>query len=837
MGKGLNRGERFRVILPLKRAISADVYNEFSESLRKRFWYSDASFSKTLQIQYLPTYNKVFEDQFKAYHNSGRLFDLECIDYVPAVINDFPLNAVFTKPKFDDDNIRCVLEAIIEHNRGAMEYEERRILANRLAAADVSDIDMISVLNAVSRPGARHTGSDMAKMANASYGHVMGLRKNLPTGFKFNLLVQPTVIYPPKNVKLPKYDTDITLKPNQYLSDVIKQIYFKDGLNLLIVPTGGGKNHAMERRENTKLVVPLNSIVVQSGSSNNIQDENVATWNQIEKMMRNPEECKKWDLVIDEAHGMVLDYDYKATIIRLLAKACTMFRKVILMSGTVRPEYFSCLKFETIHRVRKESQAKKKIQTNICKSKEESLLNDLRESKGKSIVLINDKDLGKTIGKLSGKNCLFVNADLKNEPEVVNLFITGKLDDYECIVGTNSIVEGLSITDELDDANVFILGDTDPDRIEQVSNRFRNVKKIKKVQYYIDAKPLFDVSDDNVHAKIKAAQKLAEALTVCLSVASSEIERKGYIAQYSKEIKHASVFYADGEFKVNYCAIDYQSYLNRKEKASNDFGVFSSRLIEYGYDVFYPIWRHELTIEKEQIENDKQQVKEQREYIRCEDLLKLAHDFKNKCVESDYSPEYDSTKEIVLKMTEVGLKIDDIEHVIKQIIYDKSYIEKIWSDMKYVHFDTSIRAVLCNEVQNSLVSVKGEKYLLSQDIVTIAKRTAEKVLKEFYQGDLNAMLADGNWSSDIQKVSNGGNNTLNIIDNPLDIFEVKEKRASTIVNRYICITRSGKVQIKGKRQEAYKVVHYSLTGLEFDKRSDEQKLLDAIVIKKKSKSG
>jgi hypothetical protein len=832
-GQGIKQGERFRVILPLKRPISADVYNEFSESLRKRFWYSDSSFSKTLQIQYLPTYNKLFKEQFKVFHNNGDLFNLECIEYVQAKNKDILSNVTFTKPKFDDDTLGYILDAIIEHNRGAMEYEERRILANRLLAFSVNSFDMVRVLDVVSRPGARHTGSDMAKMANASYGHIMGLRKNLPDGFKLNLLVQPTVIYTPKNVKLPKYDTDVTLKPNQYLSDVIEQVKFKDGFNLLIADVGAGKNHYFSKLKRTKLVVPLCSIVEQSGSNNKLEDNNVATWNQIITMMEKPEECKKWDLVIDEAHGMISDYGYKSKTIRILIEACSMFRRVILMSGTVRPEYFSGFDFETTHRVRKPSTAKKQIQTYICKSKEESLLNDLRETKNKAIVLMNDKDLGETIGDRSGKDYMLVNADLKNEPEVLNLYRTGVMGDYDCVIGTNSIVEGLSIHDNHDEIDVFIWGDTDPDRIEQVTNRFRNIKNVRNVRYYVDSKQCLGKIEDNVKHRIESAQNLAEANTRYLSDLLTDEARNSHIRQYRDESLQAAVYYDDGEFRVNYSTIDYHSQLVRQHNAFNDFGIFSTRLIEYGYDVFYPIWRNERTAEKDQIEKDVKEVKANREQQRYADLMQLAYDFESDCLASDYSLEYNGIKDVVLNMLDGGLKKQDVGSIIGGIIKQSDYIQKVWTDIKHVDTGNSIREFVSKEVKKSLVHTKEKDYLFSQDAIRIAQLVTDKVLKEFYQGDLDAMLANENWASDVQKVPNGGSNSFNIIDDPLGTFEVKGKRASAIINRYICLGGSVKRQCKGERNRAFEVLHYSLTGLEFDRRSEEQRLADAVAAKKK----
>lgn len=294
------------------------------------------------------------------------------------------------------------------------------------------------------------------------------------------------------------------------------------------------------------------------------------------------------------------------------------------------------------------------------------------------------------------------------------------------------------------------------------------------------------------------------------------------------------MYYDDGEFKVNYCTIDFGSQLVRQHNAFNDLGIFSTRLIEYGYDVFYPIWRNELTAEKEQIEEDVKEVKAKREQQRYADLMQLAYDFESDCLASDYSLEYNGIKDVVLNMLDGGLKKQDVGSVIGGIIKQNDYIQKVWTDIKHVDTGKSLREFVSKEVQKSLVHKKTKDYLLSRDAIRIAKLVAEKVLKEFYQGDLDAMLNNENWASDIQKVPNGVSNSFNIIDNPLGTFEVKGKRASAIINRYVCLGGSVKRQCKGERNRAFEVLHYSLTGLEFDRRSEEQRLADAVVEKSRS---
>ncbi|WP_391487829.1 hypothetical protein [Leclercia tamurae] len=142
-GNGIKSGERFRVVLPLAKTLSANEWSEWSESLKQRFHYSDESFSKSLQIQYLPHLNTVHADKFISHYNAGRLLDVMVdVEYVePAAQYISPLHQV--SYEFTDTEHQDLLEAIINHNDGQLEYEERRILGNRLAALGVNHYDMV----------------------------------------------------------------------------------------------------------------------------------------------------------------------------------------------------------------------------------------------------------------------------------------------------------------------------------------------------------------------------------------------------------------------------------------------------------------------------------------------------------------------------------------------------------------------------------------------------------------------------------------------------------------------------------------------------------------------
>lgn len=830
-GQGIKQGDRYRVVLPLDEPLSAKCYNELAETLKARFPYSDESFGKTLQLQFLPTYNKKYRDMFGAVYNKGKFLDPKKLPYVQSK-SEFLGNIDYSTPKFSDDFVGRMLDALVQQNSGKMEYEERRILANRLASAGVNNSDMVRVLNAVGRPGAKHSGLEMAAMANTAYGHVMGLRKNLPNDFDFEFQKQPVAIIQTQGTKT-KYDGEFNLKPNEYISDIADEMKWDDGINLLISDVGTGKTAYWCRREHVKIVAPLTCIVESNSNTNSLTNGNMATWNQIISMMKDSEECKKWILVVDEAHGLFSDYGYKHKVIKQLMKAFIMFKKVVLMSATISADYFSGLEIKKIYRVHKQSQAVKNIQTFICKKKDECLLKDLKKSTNKCIVLMNNKDLCNIFAERSGKKCLVVNADVKNTPEVIKFFKGKKMGEYECIIGTNSIVEGLSIEDNLNEVDVFIRGDLDPDRIEQFSNRFRNVVRIKNVKYYIDTKKPLKQQVDNVSEKVKAAQNLAEALTLYVSTLGSDKFTQGFVNQYRNESLDSAVYFDGNRFQVNYCMIDFDSALVREHNAVNDFYTFSQRMVEHGYNVMYPVWCHEETIISTLLHVDLKTMRDEREEDRQHMICKLADDFERGTLEDDgYHPDYDGLKEAVKNLIEAGMNVEQVKPVLMRRLNDCQYFNKLWTDYHHIDTGSSIREFVISEITKSMVIINGNEYLPNREADRIADLIATKVLREFYQGDAKSMLASDAWGSDVVICLTPINIVLNNITTQVRHLKVKQNRARSIINRYVTLGMSKQLRINHAKNRFFSIEYYSLTGVVFDKHVEQDIIAD--IIRKKT---
>ncbi len=470
-GTGLKTGDRFRVILPLNVPMPAHDWKKYNTSLSERFSYSDECFKKGIQIQYLPVLNTAFADQFIGEHHEGRCFDYQMPNDLPFIenrsIESIVKNVVFDELQFSDIEMQELARAIVDHQSGQLGYEERRILAQRLKCIGMNDFDIVQVLNQVSKPGFSRSNDDVVKGANAAYARPEGLYKNVAKGVRIPAIerrIVRSVASHTVSLKQPqpqsKYDGEWFLEQDEYISDISHEMDFNSGINLLIADVGTGKTVHWTKQKNVKFVAPLTSIVDSMSDTNSLTKGNVGTWNQIEGIINTKDKSifKNTTLVVDECHGLFVDYGYKSRTINRLINAFCEFKSVILMSGTVEADHFSSIEFNKVYRVHKPSQAQKFIRTVFCTKKDDVVINHINSLTNKTIVLMNNKDLCEvTAGRINRKS-LVVNADVKKTPEVQTFFKNKTMGSLEVIIGTNSIVEGLSIEDELTDVDIVIWG-------------------------------------------------------------------------------------------------------------------------------------------------------------------------------------------------------------------------------------------------------------------------------------------------------------------------------------------------------------------------------------------
>lgn len=88
-----------------------------------------------------------------------------------------------------------------------------------------------------------------------------------------------------------------------------------------------------------------------------------------------------------------------------------------------------------------------------------------------------------------------------------------------------------------------------------------------------------------------------------------------------------------------------------------------------------------------------------------------------------------------------------------------------------------------------------------------------------------------------EKSAHGVVSSLYKTTDPMSIFEVKRGRARTILNRYISLGSSTQIGSGDIRQRVFPVIHYSLTGLEFEiQPTEEREELSAIIASKREQS-
>ncbi|ROP61593.1 hypothetical protein EDF81_0064 [Enterobacter sp. BIGb0383] len=827
-GSGLKAGDRFRVIMPLNAPMPASDWKRFNTSLSERFSYSDECFKKGIQIQYLPVLNTAFADQFIAEHHTGQWFDYQNPEDLPYVetqsLELVTKNVVFDETQFTDAEFQELAAAIVSHQANSLGYEDRRLLAQRLKHIGMNDFDAVQVLDAVSSPGFTTPNNVLVSGANPLYAHVEGLYKHVAKGTRIPA-IERRIVRPVEVMEASIYDGEYRLAQDEYLSDMFDLMDFSTGNNLLISDVGTGKStQFMDYDENgvctgTKrgylFVAPLTSIVNSFTDDNKLSGSGVGTWNQIETIIREKDKTKfaKLTLVVDECHGLFEDYGYKSKLINRLIDSFKYFKSTILMSGTVEADNFSSIQFNKVYRVHKPSKAVKNIRSVFCTKKDEVVIDHINSLTNKTIVLMNNKDLCEVVSRRISCKSLVVNADVKNTPEVQQLFKGRRMNDHDVIIGTNSIVEGLSIEDELSDVDIVIWGDLVPERIEQFCNRFRNVSSTKNVWYFIDRKPVELLEDYERNVVLHEATTLCESLQGLYEGISNDVLKRSFIRQFIGDMARDLVYFHDGRFCVSYTGVDYEYAQHRAEQSRNDFSHFSARLSVFGFNVLYPLMVDGDELVADDIKEDKRIITEARKKEREMLLEALISDIEANTIEDESTAHelYTATYGSVIKLCAKGLEKDDVTAAIEGYIEDEQFFAKAHEDADFVQTGNTIRELVISEVG-------GRTELQSHESQHIADGIIQKVLDEYFNSDAQRMLSSRSWGSLIVKSHTYSTNDLNKRDPHVCELQAKSSKAvKEILSKYILLAKSKTRSIQGKNVRVLPIKALSRTGLRFRK--------------------
>ncbi|HBL7009268.1 TPA: hypothetical protein LSH92_004509 [Citrobacter koseri] len=610
------------------------------------------------------------------------------------------------------------------------------------------------------------------------------------------------------------YTNEWYLDHNQYISDIADQMDFSTGITLLIADVGTGKTVNFSMQPNVYFIAPLVSIVEST------EGVDVSTWNRkVTQVLTNPDKSIYADkiLVVDECHGLYIDYSYKGSLINDLVRIFPYFRSVVLMSGTVKQEYLSCVEIDRVYRVHKAQEARKELHQYICTSNAEEVLKSLIQAninKRKAIALVNDVALCREIAN-SVRGSLVTVSKTKHNADVLEFYhskrMTDASHDYRLIIGTDSIREGLSIEDELEEVDVYIFGHRHPDAIEQFCNRFRNVKGVKKVHYIVPVTDSRTMSDFDIVSHTADAERLQMALNGVYEAFETDHFREVFRTQYNNDVKASDVYYdrLKRTFAVNKVSIDYVHSEHRRRQCKHDPMMFEMTLSEYDFYIMPPKQVDGNADRAEKQENSIRVIKTIEKEVRLQVLRDLKEDFSTGNFRHVDHEEYDGLRGSIQKLIKVGLSQEQIPLVVDGYIKNQEFIKRVWDDYNYIDDPDNLR----NFVIREFATTTANDYLDRIEVQVVATMTARKVLRELFSNDVELMLKNRLWGRDLRKET--------VFDRDTNSFKpsvtVKDaKAAARIINRYITV-ENRQIRKGNKRERVYFIKYYNLTGIEIDR--------------------
>lgn len=367
----------------------------------------------------------------------------------------------------------------------------------------------------------RKDRNDASKVRNPHYGMVAKY-------VSFDVLTACNIIQSPNvdnyDILESKFDKSITLKAGEYL-DADKH-YGSAKRVLVSAAMGTGKNYCWQGKQDVIVLSPLRTIVKQYGSDNNPEYDHNLVYDQSSKLLKmiankqlDPSEKI---LVIDEVHTLALASDYRGRSIDAVNSLMQQnWKRVIMQSATINPDdWAASIQYDESIHIAKEGSANivyhhvdidataivdsfgnvtSKDNVGIVAA---SVAEQLVKNGQLVIMLRNDIDANKATAEgmtARGIGAHHICADnTADETDTIaydlatNNDFTMGAHGLKLLVGTNSLVEGISIKDDVDTASVIVCEHTDIAYIKQIAGRFRKAKTVHIYHVYSRQKETVD---------------------------------------------------------------------------------------------------------------------------------------------------------------------------------------------------------------------------------------------------------------------------------------------------------------------------------------------------------
>uniref|UniRef100_UPI0028AA609B hypothetical protein n=1 Tax=Leclercia sp. TaxID=1898428 RepID=UPI0028AA609B len=438
----------------------------------------------------------------------------------------------------------------------------------------------------------------------------------------------------------------------------------------------------------------------------------------------------------------------------------------------------------------------------------------IQQSKNKMVILLNDKnEIAVLKRKCQGKRFIEITADTKDTEEVQAFLKDPVLShfNFDGVIGTNSIVEGLNINDDLKQADVIVIGKCSPERVEQVTNRFRKVNGTIHTHHFTDGLVLDDVTVIDCTDLVQLAMSNAELMNKRIAAMSTS-RRNSYVNSYRRESRDEMIYWDGKCFQVSYTWVDHEMAEQRADRAANDFSHYAQELSQYGFKFVQPGRRVRVADLVEERAAVKADVREQHE--STVDLLV------SQWVDGEFVPNAETdTADAKVQRNHVhsfinrGLSRADVPEYLNRLKADKQYWQRLNGDLNSLA-GNAVRDFIIAQLPQYLVSYgKGQQGLTAQGKRDLAESVVQFVLRDRFDGDWVRMKGT-NWCSVMANGARADSVFLIIENHVSHLLSPDDKAPDAVLNRYITLGKSQKPRINGKQERVTPVLYTSLTGFD-----------------------
>jgi len=316
---------------------------------------------------------------------------------------------------------------------------------------------------------------------------------------------------------------------DKYLSEIRDSIDVSQSF-ILESPPGTGKSHFVTKEMKGKRVILLPTLIlvldlqkhipvevslqIVTGDVpvDDIQNSTVilSTYEGLSKVIESNVPKSEYTLIMDEAHNLFTSaaHNFRFATMQMIESRFHRFKNVILLSGSWIPFDFTFLPLKHIKILLRES---KRVVLEVVTTPNplNSLAEECLAEQGEQILLVNNRkenvELENLIrSKRQDAKVSVVNSDTKEDDSVKRITNGNELLEGEIVVGTQMIVEGISLNNPGIKAVRFYHNQL-PEMIAQLSRRPRKANPV--IKYYC-ARQTFKLSASCDYAYTRNKVKL-----------------------------------------------------------------------------------------------------------------------------------------------------------------------------------------------------------------------------------------------------------------------------------------------------------------------------------------